>query len=591
MYLRSRLAIGFMATSLLTVVLASYFFSREARELVLENYRQGLRETGQLLSPQIQRTYLNDRAQMDSVVDRLAQGTDTRLTVVDTTGRVLGDSQRSGADLLNMEDHRARPEIAAALAGQRGSATRVSPTLGVGFLYLAQPIWSDGRVIGVFRLAVPLVKIGELQSLRSRFLAAGAAAVLAATLLVAAILGVWFTRPMRQLQALADRIARGQTEPGTEDVRFLPGSGELADLAFTMQKISASLHQTIEQLRVDQEIQAAIVSALQDGVLALDAKGIILVANQRAKEILGGEDDLVGHDAFELWRQPEVTALLSALLAGRTGETQIAPKRLGESTIRLSATPVNSPETSIAGLLVLADVTAQVATLQMRRDFFNNASHELRTPLTSIIGYLETLEDQLPEDSPLRSEYLSVLVRQADRMRRIVDDLLTLAQVESEQWPVRAEAYDLAMQAGQLLEMFQPAAAQQAQTITLKAPGGPLTVLADREKIHIVLSNLIDNAIKYAGPGAQIEVRLEKAADHASVTVADDGPGIPSEQAARIFERFYRLDKSRSRALGGTGLGLSIVRHILAAHQQEIKVESDLGSGARFTFRLPLTSA
>jgi len=589
MYLRSRLAIGFLTASLLTVILASYFFSREARQLVLENYREGLRETGQLLLPEIQRTYLTDPEGIDAAVDRLARGLDTRLTVIDTSGQVLGDSQRSGADLRNMENHRDRPEVQAALSGQRASATRVSATLGVGFLYLAQPIWSDGRVVGAFRLAVPLVKIGELQTLRLRFLGAGTAAVLAATLLVAAFLGVWFTRPMRQLQALADRIALGQATQEEDDVRFAPGSGELADLAFTMQKISASLRQTIEKLKIDQEVQGAIVSALQDGVLALDSKGAILVANRRAGDLLGQRENLNGRDAFELWRQPEVTSLLSALLAGRSGETQIAPKRLGEGTLMLSAIPVTSSQGPIAGLLVMADISAQVATLQMRRDFFNNASHELRTPLTSIIGYLETLEDQLPTDSPLRSRYLSVLVRQADRMRRIVDDLLTLAQVESEQWPVHAEAYDLRAQVKQLIEMFQPAALEQAQTITMTGPDDPIKVWADREKIYIVLSNLIDNAVKYAGPGAQVEVRLETGQDKARVAVADDGPGIPKELAGRIFERFYRLDKSRSRALGGTGLGLSIVRHILAAHRQEILVDSDLGAGARFTFSLPLT--
>lgn len=591
MYLRSRLALSFLAAALLTVVLASYFFSREARKLVLENYLDGLRETGHLLSPEIQRTYLNDPEQIDAAVDRLAHGLDTRLTVIDASGRVIGDSQRSGADLRNMENHRDRPEIAAASGGQTGNATRVSATLGIAFLYLAQPIWSDGRVVGVFRLAVPLVKIGELQTLRLRFLAAGSAAVLAATLLVAAFLGAWFTRPMRHLQATADRIARGETAPVDKAGFAAPGTGELADLAFTMEKISTSLHQTIKRLRVDQEVQAAIVSALQDGVLALDRQGTIVVANARAGALLGLADAPVGRDVFELWRHPEATALLSGLLAGRPGETEITLNRPGGGTLRLTAIPLTSPEAPIAGLVAVADISAQVATLQMRRDFFNNASHELRTPLTSIIGYLETLEDSLPPDSPLRSQYLAVLVRQADRMRRIVDDLLTLAQVESEQWPVNAENYDLTAQVKQQIEMFEPAASQQAQAIAMIAPDQPVRVRADREKIYIALSNLIDNAVKYAGPGARIEVRLESGDEKARITVADDGPGIPKEQAGRIFERFYRLDKSRSRSLGGTGLGLSIVRHILAAHREEIVVETELGSGVRFTFSLPLASA
>jgi len=591
MYLRSRLAISFLAAALLTVVLASYFFSREARKIVLENYLDGLKDSGQLLLPEIERAYLSDREQIDSAVDRLAQGLDIRLTVIDTSGRVLGDSQRSGTDLGNLENHRDRPEVKAALSGQRGSATRVSTTQGIGLLYLAWPIWSGGRVEGVTRLAVPLLKIGELETLRLRFLAAGAAAVVAASLLVAAFLGAWFTRPMRHLQALADRIARGETPPAESAEFSPPGSSEIADLAFTMQKISASLHLSIEKLKADQEIQGAIVSALQDGVLALDSMGTIRVANRRANELLGLDGDLVGRDVFELWRQPEATSLLSALLAGKAGETQIVVNRAGGGTLKLSASPVSAPEAPIAGLVTMADVSAQVATLQMRRDFFNNASHELRTPLTSIIGYLETLEDQLTPDSPLRSQYLAVLVRQADRMRKIVDDLLTLAQVESEQWPVHTESYDLASQVKQTIELFQPVAAGQGQTLVMTTEAPAVPVSADREKIHIVLSNLIDNAVKYAGPGARIEVRLEPDGEDVRITVSDNGPGMPKEQAGRIFERFYRLDKSRSRALGGTGLGLSIVRHILAAHKRTITVETDTGAGARFSFSLPLAPA
>jgi two-component system phosphate regulon sensor histidine kinase PhoR len=591
MYLRSRLALTFGISALLTVLLASYFFSRAARQIVVEEYLASLRDTATLLLPAIQTTLLHKQQDIDGDLDRLAEGLDTRLTVIDTAGVVLGDSQRSRDDLRTMENHASRPEFAQALSGLVGTATRTSATLGVGFIYLAVPIWSEGRVVGAFRVAQPLFKVRELEALRVRFLAAGAAAVLAASLLVAAFLSIWFSRPMNRLQALADRIARGDLGPPPGPASGTLERGELADLSFTMQKIASSLDATVRRLKVDQEIQSAIVSTLQDGVVAVDRRGSIVLANPSASALLTTQAELVGRDVFELWRQPEASALFTALLEGRGGEAQIRVEAPRARTLRLSAVPVSTPGSPVAGLVVVADITAAVATLKMRRDFFNNASHELRTPLTSIIGYLETMEDQLPADSPLRAQFVSVLVRQADRMRRIVDDLLTLAQVESEEWPLQVEDYDLVSQVRQLIETFGPAAHQQAQTLVSSAPDARLLVSADREKIHIVLSNLIDNAIKYAGRGARIEVGLVHDDDRVKVTVSDDGPGIPRHQAERIFERFYRLDKSRSRAMGGTGLGLAIVRHILAAHRQPITVDSDLGAGARFVFHLPQAPA
>jgi signal transduction histidine kinase len=176
-------------------------------------------------------------------------------------------------------------------------------------------------------------------------------------------------------------------------------------------------------------------------------------------------------------------------------------------------------------------------------------------------------------------------------MRRIIDDLLMLAQVESEQWPVQREAYDLVSQVSQAIDSFRPAANKYNQHLHLNVPDTTVRVEADREKIHVVLSNLLDNAVKYAGEGGRIELGLTLTGDRVEVTVSDNGPGIPRSETQRVFERFYRLDKSRSRQLGGTGLGLSIVRHILAAHEVEIILDSDLGEGARFSFALPLAPA
>jgi two-component system phosphate regulon sensor histidine kinase PhoR len=583
-----RLSVTFLIAAIATVVLAAHFFSRASIRTVEQEYRQALGDIGPLLLEQARLWLTSPDIDADSAVDLAGSGLATRLTVIDTTGLVLGDSQRSGNDLEAMENHARRPEIAAALTGRMDSHIRISATLGIKFLYVAHPVIEQGRVVGVLRLAVPLESVRALENLRTRYTAAGIAAVLAATLLLAAFLGAWFTRPIQRLLKATDAVAKGDYHSSLGRL----GPGEIGELGHCVQQIANAMKSTIDRLEADRKTQAAIFSALLDGVVGIAEDGTVLLANAAASSLMSESGDITGRDIFELFRQPDAATLINGVLkGGASGDTEIVLDNQARRVLHLSAIGIHTPGTSLAALLVLTDVTTQVTTLRMRRDFFSNASHELRTPLTSILGYLETLEDQLPQDSPLRERYLDVLTRQAERMRRIIDDLLLLSQVESDQWPVELEAYDLVAQAGRVLESFKPEAEKHEQHLAVQAPPGAVTVMADREKVHVALSNLVDNAIKYAGRGARIEIRIGPSDETVQITVADNGPGIPAAEISRIFERFYRVDKSRSRALGGTGLGLAIVRHILAAHDSEIRVSSDLGEGAEFTFRLRRAAA
>lgn len=583
MRISSRLTFSFALAASLAVIVAAYSFFGTTSSLVEDQYKRSLFDSLAFLEPQA-RDWLVDPELADAMVDKIAAGLAVRVTLLAPDGRVIADTERSGVELSDMDNHRDRPEVKAALESGSGSSLRVSGTLGVRLLYCAQAITDQGRLLGVLRLSVPLNEMDQLAKLRLRYLGSGLVAVLAASLILAAVLNTWFLKPMVRLQQAARAIASGDHQVTIGEL----GSDEIGELGTAVQRIAETLRQTIRRLEAERFRQEAVFASLKEGVIALDAQGFVMLANEAARILLAEPEGLAGRDVFDFFRQSQVTGLLTDLVQrGAGGETELVMDGAAGRVLRLSAMPVSEKAESLSGLLVLTDITAQVATLKMRRDFFSNASHELRTPLTSILGYLETLEDSLPADSPLRSQYLEVLQRQAERMRHIIDDLLLLARVESEQWPVQTERYDLVPQAVVLLESFQPEARKSHQTLEVHHPTPPVWVMADRDKLHVVISNLLDNALKYSGQGARVELSITAEESAVLVAVSDNGPGIPPDQKQRIFERFYRVDKSRSRQLGGTGLGLSIVRHILAAHDIEIEVESDIGAGARFQFRLP----
>jgi two-component system phosphate regulon sensor histidine kinase PhoR len=588
MTLRTRLSAAFFLASATAVVLASLFFSRAAIRQLERQEIERLSNAGALLLPQAPSWLELQTAAADSALEAPGRSLGVKITMLAADGAVRGVNQRATRGVQELQNQAAFPEVVDALSGRVGIAVRSGATAEEKVLYVAHPVWEHGRIGGVLRLAAPMEGVQELEDLRGRYLVTGLAGALAATFVVAALLVGWLVRPMHRLRERAQAIADGRFDEAVVEA----DEGETGDLAFALQQISDSMASTIRKLESERQVETAVLSALSEGAIAVSRKGTIVLANESARRLLGVNETLTGRDVFELFRQPEATSLLSRLVeVAQGGETEIGWGGPAPRAYRLSTIPITSAENNLAGLLVIADVTTYVTTLRMRRDFFNNASHELRTPLTSIIGYLETMEDSLPADSPLRSQYLDVLLRQAERMRRIVDDLLLLAQVESEQWPVRREKYDLAAQAAQVVKAFRPAAETNHQVLELAGAEKPVMVDADREKIYIVLSNLVDNAVKYAGPDAQIQLVLTANGRRVGITVQDDGPGIPGDQASRIFERFFRVDKSRSRALGGTGLGLSIVRHILAAHDEDISVTSEAGQGAQFNFSLPAVTS
>jgi two-component system phosphate regulon sensor histidine kinase PhoR len=495
--------------------------------------------------------------------------TETRVTIIARDGVVLADSE---ADPKTMENHAGRPEIAAALGGKVGSSTRLSHTVGIEFLYVAAP--SGDKVV---RLAYPLSSIQQhIAAIRSNLLRATGLALLLALILAVVIAEVISYR-LRRIVRFAEQVAAGNLS-----ARIAETSGdEIAQVAIVLDRTARRLEENFAAVRESRSELEALLNSMTDGVIAVSPDMKVRWANHAITAIVH-QPVRIGAPVVELLRHPDFLATLDAALKSKRRESTIAASLAGRKSFSVTAEPL--PDGGVVS--VLHDISEVERVEKTRRDFIANVSHELRTPLTSIRGYAETLieSDGLLTESA--REFLQVVRRNAERMGRLTEDLLVLARVESGE-----EKLDLRPQfARQLLgeavsSMQENARAAEVELTVENIPDW--SVMADAYAVHQVFGNLISNALRYAQSGKKIIVGALERGNGIEFFVRDFGPGIASEHLPRIFERFYRVDKARSRESGGTGLGLAIVKHIVLNHGGAVRVESAVGHGTTFFFLLP----
>lgn len=500
-----------------------------------------------------------------------AQITETRTTIIARDGVVLADTE---ADPKTMENHAGRPEVAAALTGKTGSATRLSHTVGIEFLYVAVP--SADKIV---RLAYPLSSIqNQLAQIHSAILRATLLALLLAVLL-AIVIAELISRRLRRIVDFAEKIASGDLS-----ARIAERSGdEIAQVAGALDRTARRLEENFAAIRESRSELEALLNSMTDGVIAVSSDMKVRWANQAITGIVH-QRVRIGSPVIELLRHPDFLATLNAALKSRRREHAIAASLHGRRSFSVTTEPL--PDGGV--VTVLHDISEVERVEKTRRDFIANVSHELRTPLTSIRGYAETL---LESDGALNDsarEFLDVIRRNAERMGRLTEDLLVLARVESGE-----DKLDLRAQpAGHLLAEAASSLHEDARAAGMELtvePAGDWMVMADAYAVHQVFANLISNALRYAQSGKKINIGATEKADGIEFFVRDFGPGIASEHLPRIFERFYRVDKARSRESGGTGLGLAIVKHIVLNHGGSVRVESAVGHGSTFFFVLPKT--
>jgi two-component system, OmpR family, phosphate regulon sensor histidine kinase PhoR len=512
-----------------------------------------------------------------SLVDIAAQegqASGARATIIDASGKVLADSQSNPA---TMENHAHRREFEAALAGQTGENERRSATLGVPFLYVAAPIAG-----GAVRLAYPLSDVEAVEAQVRHQLLWGSLLASLFALAIAAGASVWTSRRLQRIVDVAVRIERGDLRARVSDRPL----DEIGRVAAAIDKTAEQIERSFAAVRSSQHQLETLLNSMQDAVIAVSADGLVRWANQPMDQLVPQHTRL-NAPVVETIRDPDFLATVQAATITKEVETARANSIVPGRAFDVTAAPL--PDGGVVA--VLRDLTETERVEKTRRDFIANVSHELRTPLTSIQGYTETLLDSLPDSPSSTREFLEIIRKNAVRMSRLTEDLLTLARVESGETRFDPEPIAPIELLNEAEESFREIARSQGVELQIVNGFGPIEslpqVLADREAIHQVFANLIDNAMKYGRTGGRIELGAHAVERGIEFYVRDFGAGISSEHLPRLFERFYRVDKARSRESGGTGLGLAIAKHIMRAHAGAIRAESDLGRGSTFVFTLP----
>ena len=521
--------------------------------------------------------------ELDAACARLAADLGVRVTVIARDGRVLGESTRPSSEL---ENHANRPEIRAALATGTGQKKRWSTTVRSRLLYTA---WRQtrGDDVRIVRLALPLTAVAANVAHLRRLLVAGLLAGIIFGLAAALVLSRRMLRRVHRLVAFARRLAAGERAPYLVAER----GDELGVLEAQLGVMARNVAATIAELRVEHERLQSILRSMVEGVLVTDLAGGVVLMNERAREFFELPRESSGRRLIELVRDPQVADLTRELASG----VPLASRDLtlaGGQTLHVNAAPLRDADGRPFGfVLVLHDVTELRRLEVVRRDFVANVSHELRTPLTAIKGYAETLLGPPGDDRPTARRFLSVIDRHAERLGRLIDDLLTLSDLELGRTPLRLAAVDLVPVIDDVLAIFAERMKLAELAVTTRVEPGTPQVLADADRLQQVLINLVDNAMKYSPAGGCIAISAGRGngahADMVEIAVEDTGTGIPAEDLPRLTERFFRVEKARSRALGGTGLGLAIVKHIVQAHDGALGIDSTLGRGTTVRVLLP----
>ncbi len=517
-------------------------------------------------------------AAWDATADDLSRVTRSRVSIIHADGALLGDSELDVAGLAGAEPHGDREEVRRALAGGRGSASRLSATLRSRMMYVAVPFATANGIRGVTRLAVPLTDVdAAIAKLRGVVLAGSGIAFLLA-FAMSTLAAQLLSRRTRAFTEVARRMSSGELDARTRAV----GNDEIAELGRALDALASSLFGALAELRTERDLLGGVLDGMREGVLLVDHEGRVAVTNPALREMLLLGADVAGKRPLELVRSAELKELLDG--AHQDTGTRTAEIEIGELKPRRLLVHV-TPLAGLAGTLaVFVDVTDMRRLESLRKDFVANVSHELRTPVATVLSATETLKDAGLVEGPPR-EFLDIIERNAQRLHRLVEDLLDLSRIESREFNLTLEPIEPASVVEQVVPLYRERADRKRVRVAIELGAGK--VLADRRALEQILSNLVENAIKYTSEGSTVTLRDAATDETVALSVEDTGPGIEPRHLPRLFERFYRADRGRARDVGGTGLGLSIVKNLAEAMGGSVRVESEVGAGSTFTVTLP----
>jgi len=568
-----RIFLGYAAVIVLLAAAVTVFAPPAMRRHHIAERAAGLERMARLLEPQVA-PYLEAGAsdgELPGLISSQGQRTGTRITVIDAAGVVLADSEKEARD---MENHLFRPEIQASLRGERQMSIRASSTLKTDMMYLSIPVEAGGRVVGALRLSGFMKDIEALMGTLRADLFKVVGAVTAVAFLLAFFLTRSVTRPLREVIDASARVSGGDLDVAVSTRR----SGEFRDLARSFNAMTGRLRDMFGEIRLQSEEIGSILASIREGLCVLDGDARIVLANAAFRRIAGA-DAPEGRHFWEVVRSSAADEVVRRVR--ETGAEAAAEASVGDRSYHCSVARLAAGDRIV---VTLYDVTEFRALEKTKRDFAVNVSHELKTPLTAIKGFVETVEAKADEEN---RPYLEIIRRNTDRLIAIVEDLLILSSVEDRGARFEKVAVRVGPLAESILKVFEKRAAEKGLTLSVEAAPDLPAVPADPVQIEGILINLVDNAVKYTEKG-RVTVRLAADGGKFLIQVADTGSGMDAVHLPHIFDRFYVVDKSRSKKLGGTGLGLAIVKHMALAHGGGVSVASRIGEGTTFTVSLPL---
>ena len=577
---------SYLLITLVSVLAVSWYALSFTRQFFLERTQADLEVSGRLLQEQVVRLLspLDEKA-VDLLCKDAAGQTDTRVTVVLPDGRVVGDSEEAPA---NMDNHRDRNEIREAYRGKIGMSIRHSDTISQNMMYVALPLYTDQQLTGVLRMSLAVTAIDDrIGTIRWRIASGGLLVALLASG-VSWLVSRRITQPLEKMRSGARQFADGDLfhRLPLSDIR------EFSVLAETMNQMAEQLQQRIDEINSQRSKTQAVLSSMREGVIATDLAQRVININPTAAKMFGVPmASAHGRSILEIVRNHAFQEMMDcSLSSGESLESDIVYHQKGEQIFNVHCTPLlDAVQKRMGGLVVISDVTQLRRLENMRRDFAASVSHEIKTPLTAIKGFVETLCTGDLDDREETRRFLAIIDKHVNRLATIIDDLMQLSRIESD-----LEVQQIGLECCRIEDVLNTAIGlckekSKEKGIDVKlACEADLSGKYDATLLEQAAVNLLDNAIKYSPTKSVIRIGALTVDDKIQIRFTDQGMGIAKKHLPRLFERFYRVDKARSRQLGGTGLGLAIVKHIAQAHGGSVSVESELGKGSTFTLHLPL---
>jgi two-component system phosphate regulon sensor histidine kinase PhoR len=576
---------SYLLITLIALLAASWYASEAMRHFFLEQTATDLKARAALVEKQIKGLLSPLRPEaVDAICKEAGRLSATRITVILPEGKVIGDSRETPR---LMDNHAGRPEITTALSGQTGQSMRFSKTLMQRMLYVAVPIRDRQDIVAVLRTALPANAVEtEIRSIQLKIALGGCViALLAAG--ISWIISRRISHPIEQMKKSAVQFAGGDLNHRLP----APATEEMAGLADAMNQMAAQLDDRIETIINQRNQLETVLASMLEGVIAIDSEERIVSINRAAAQLFENDPDNCQNKSIqEVIRSPALQQFIRhALTHTHPAEEDITVYQNEERVIDVKSSPLlDAAHQQIGTLVVLNDVTQLRRLENMRRDFVANVSHEIKTPLTAIKGFVETLQQGKVDKAEEYERFLAIIQKHVDRLNSIIEDLLALSRIEQED-----ERKEIHFRNAKIEDIFQaatqmcrPKAEEKKIRIDLDCEK-EITAVFDPALIEQAVVNLLDNAIKYSEPQSNVLMKSYLQNTEVIICIQDHGIGIAQKHLPRLFERFYRVDKARSRSLGGTGLGLAIVKHIAQAHGGHVMVESQLGEGSRFSIHLP----